>query len=161
MITREDAKLVLRQDGGEKKLREALQARGTKIALERTDPYNHGYEPFHWKDAEELIEKNDAVLISGGNRSGKTEFCAKFCIKKLLEKPDTRIVAFHTTHQSSLQTQQPVLYKYLPEEFKGRKIRSTVANISYTQKNGFTESTFYIRNLASICCSNSTREPGQ
>lgn len=78
MITREDAKLVLRQDGGEKKLREALQARGTKIALERTDPYNHGYEPFHWKDAEELIEKNDAVLISGATVPVRQSFVQSF-----------------------------------------------------------------------------------
>lgn len=158
-ITQEDAKLILKEKDGEKKLREALQARGTKIGLERNDPYNHGYEPFHWKDAEELVEKNDAILISGGNRSGKTEFCAKFCIKKLLEKPDTRIVAFHTTHQSSLQTQQPVLYKYLPSELKGRKIRSTIANVSYTQKNGFTESTFIMPNRSQLWCMHYSQDP--
>ena len=60
-------------------------------------------------------------------------------MKTLIGKKDARVVCFHTTDQSSLQNQQPVIYKYLPVEYR-RKMKGRVENVSYSQKNGFTES---------------------
>ena len=34
------------------------------------------------KAAEEILKENDELLISGGNRSSKTEFAAKYCVKR-------------------------------------------------------------------------------
>ena len=63
-----------------------------------------------------------------------------------MEQDNTRIACFHTTHQSSLQNQQPVIWKYLPAEFKQKKIKGKVANISYSQKSGFTDNSFILPN---------------
>ena len=147
--TREQAKLACATPEGEADFRKAMEDRGREIFLEETDPYRGGVEPKHWDHATEILEDNDELLISGCNRSGKKEFCAKWVVKLAREKAGSRIACFHTTHQSSLQNQQPVVYKYLPAEFK-RKIKGAVANVSYTQKNGFTESTFILPNGSQV-----------
>jgi hypothetical protein len=41
--------------------------------------------------------------------------------------------------------QQPIVFKYIPAELKGLK-KGTVTNISYTQKNGFSENKFIMPN---------------
>ena len=147
--TREQAKMACATSEGEADFRKAMEDRGREIFLEETDPYRGGFEPKHWDHATKILEENDELLISGGNRSGKTEFCAKWIVKLAREKDGSRIACFHTTHQSSLQNQQPVVYKYLPAEFK-RKIKGAVENVSYTQKNGFTESTFILPNGSQV-----------
>ena len=144
--SREDAAVACKTPEGEKEFREAMERRGLRIYREQADPFRYGYEPDHWKAAEEILKENDELLISGGNRSSKTEFAAKYCVKRLMEQDNTRIACFHTTHQSSLQNQQPVIWKYLPAEFKQKKIKGKVANISYSQKSGFTDNSFILPN---------------
>ena len=144
--SREDAAVACKTPEGEKEFREAMERRGLRIYQEQADPFRYGYEPDHWKAAEEILKENDELLISGGNRSSKTEFAAKYCVKRLMEQDNTRIACFHTTHQSSLQNQQPVIWKYLPAEFKQKKIKGKVANISYSQKSGFTDNSFILPN---------------
>ncbi len=58
---------------------ELLQLREDKILAEHMDPFRHGYEPPHWKTADELIEDPAAseLMIFGGNRASKTEYAAK------------------------------------------------------------------------------------
>ena len=143
--SREDAAVACETEAGEKEFRDAMLRRGKRIYDEFNDPYRFGYEPEHWAKAEKLLDESDELLISGGNRSGKTEFAAKYCIKTLMSKKDLRVICFHTTHQSSLQTQQPVIHKYLPVEYR-RKIKSNVASISYSVKNGFTGNAFILPN---------------
>lgn len=144
--TREQVEVACSTPEGEAKFREMMQARGDKLRLEQEDPYSNGFEPPHWAEADALLKDHSNVLVSGGNRSGKTEYCAKHVVKHLMNNPKSRVVCMHTTHQSSLQTQQPVIYKYLPINLKGRKIRKEVENISYSQKNGFSDNTFILPN---------------
>ena len=132
-ITRAQAELILAEPGGEGLLKEALEKREEIIRLEEADPFRFGWEPKHWTHSQELLAKSDELAIFGGNRSGKTEFCAKEAVKAMLNIPKARVWCFHTTHQSSLQVQQPAVYKYLPVEYKNIK-RSKVTNVSYTQK---------------------------
>jgi hypothetical protein len=49
------------------------------------------------------------------------------------------------TAQSSIRDQQPLIYKYIPEEWKNLR-KTKVQNVSYSQKNGFTENTFVFPN---------------
>ncbi len=141
--SREDAAVACRTPAGEKEFREAMHKRGLAIYNEFNDPFRYGHEPSHWNTADKLLDESDELLISGGNRSGKTEYAAKYAMKTLIGKKDARVVCFHTTHQSSLQNQQPVIYKYLPVEYR-RKMKGRVENVSYSQKNGFTENTFIL-----------------
>lgn len=56
---------------------EMLQQREDKIYAEKKDPYRHGYEGSHFLAATELFKADDELLVSGGNRAGKTEWAAK------------------------------------------------------------------------------------
>ena len=80
--SREDAAVACKTPEGEKEFREATERRGLRIYREQADPFRYGYEPDHWKAAEEILKENDELLISGGYRSSKTEFAAKYCVKR-------------------------------------------------------------------------------
>ena len=124
---------------------EMLQLREDKIYAEKKDPYRHGYEGPHFLAATEMFKANDELLVSGGNRAGKTEWAAKRVAIVLAGIPDARVWCLHTTHMSSVQMQQPVVHKYLPAEYKMAK-KTKTTNVSYTQKNGFSEGSFVLPN---------------
>lgn len=126
-----------------------LQTREDKILAEKLDPYRHGYEPQCWNDADAMLEEFSELLILGGNRAGKTEYMAKRAVDHAVNNPEARIWCLHTTHQSSIGMQQNVVWKYMPPEFKMLK-KSKYTNISYTQKNGFSESTAVFPNRSQM-----------
>jgi hypothetical protein len=130
---------------GADKLVGLLEDREKLIAAEVNDPWRYGYVPPHWKSAARQLEEIDELLILGGNRSGKSEFCGRRVIEIMLAKPGARVWCYQTTGPNSIEMQQPIVYKYIPREFKGLK-KNKVANISYTQKGGFTMATFILPN---------------
>lgn len=117
-----------------------------RIKREFADPFKHGIELKHWSAVDQLWDIGASeILLSGGNRSSKTEYAAKQVIKRMLAKPNARIWCFHTTHQSSLQVQQPVVWKYMPLEYKNQKVRrGHVSYIKYDQRNGFGKDNTFI-----------------
>jgi phage terminase large subunit-like protein len=142
--TLEDIKRMVAEHGAEETALR-LQLREDKIVAEKQDPYRHGYEPSHWKVADELLTKYRDVLIMGGNRAGKTEWAAKRAVNLLVAKPESRVWCLHTTNQSSIQMQQPIIWKYLPPEYKAAR-KTKITNVAYTQKNGFSENSFVLPN---------------
>ena len=136
---------ALVQKYGEEKTAEILTLREDKILAEKLDPYRHGFDLGHWKEADELLKSKQEVLILGGNRASKTEWAAKRAVQTLINLKDARVWCLHTTNQSSVQMQQSVLYKYLPSEFKELK-KNRIQNVQYTQKNGFSDNTFILPN---------------
>ncbi len=136
---------ALKEKLGAEKLAEILRIREEKILAEKQDPYRHGYEPFHWKAADDFLQQYQEVCVLGGNRAGKTEWAAKRVVAAMVNIPNARVWCLHTTSQSSIQMQQNVIWKYLPPEFKGLK-KGRVTNIQYTQKNGFSDGTFIFPN---------------
>ena len=136
---------ALVQKYGEAKTSEILTLREDKILAEKLDPYRHGFDLWHWKEADELLKAKQEVLILGGNRASKTEWAAKRVVQTLINLKDARVWCLHTTNQSSVQMQQSVVYKYLPSEFKELK-KNRIQNVQYTQKNGFSDNTFILPN---------------
>ena len=63
-----------------------LEKREELIKLEKDDPYRYGFEPDHWKDADELWNGVSELLIQGGNRAGKSEFAAKRIVEMMTAK---------------------------------------------------------------------------
>lgn len=121
--------------------------RNQRIEAERADPFRYGYEPDIWKKVDCLWEQSNEVLILGGNRSSKSEYAAKQAVKKLLEKDNARVWCFQTNHDNSIEMQQPYVWKYIPAEFRNHgKKKDRVFNLSYSQKNGFSEGTFVLPN---------------
>jgi hypothetical protein len=124
-----------------------IAEREKRIGLELDDPFYYGYEPEIWKKADALWNHNKEILILGGNRAGKTEYASRRVLKKLTEKPGARVWCFQTNSDNSIEMQQPSVYKYVPAEFRNRKKKKDqVYNLSYSQKNGFSEGTFVLDN---------------
>lgn len=122
-----------------------IQLREDKINAEKEDPYRHGYEPFHWAEADKILKEKDELLILGGNRAGKTEYAAKRAIFTLVNKPNAIVWCIHTTSMSSVQMQQNVIWKYIPNEYKTMK-KGRITNIQYSLKNGFSNNSFVFPN---------------
>lgn len=136
---------VLVDNNGVDYVSKLIQLREDKITAEKSDPYRHGYEPFHWDEADALLKQKDELLILGGNRAGKTEYAAKRAIYTLVNKPNSIVWCIHTTSMSSIQMQQNVIWKYIPCEYKTLK-KGRVTNIQYSLKNGFSNNSFVFPN---------------
>jgi len=146
-----------------------LQERYRLIRRAENDPLRFGWEPpvwhlcdcllgFEWVDPEEARGVREALgfdrpvstlLINGGNRAGKSEYAAKRLNMVLSRKDGARAWAFQSSAGNSVEMQQPVVYRYLPVEWR-REVKSSVAYISYKQKMGFSEGRFVTDN-ASEC----------
>lgn len=140
----EDLRNLTEKVGAEEVAR-ILRIREEKIVAEKTDPYRHGYEPFHWKEADAFLKVYQEICVLGGNRAGKTEWAAKRVVSTMVNTPNARIWCLHTTSKSSIEMQQNVIWKYLPPEYKSLK-KGRVTNIQYSQKNGFSDGTFIFPN---------------
>ena len=118
------------------------------IANSRRDPYRYGWKLPHWKDAEELLGTHSELLVSGGNRSGKTSWAAHAVVKAAVENPQSVIMCFAQNADVSIRQQQSAVYDALPEEYRV-KVLGTEENVSYTRKNGFSKSSLILPNSKS------------
>jgi len=143
------------------RVNEIIHTRNKRVKLMEADPLRYGHRLKPWLEAEKLLRDYDELLINGGNRSGKTEFCTWYCVDSMINGPrwlpDVRrerqannlIVGFlHSTNQSSILQQQSNVYRYLPPEMRdlGKPKGDKETNISYSRKNGFSENVFILPN---------------
>jgi phage terminase large subunit-like protein len=135
--------------------------RENRIKAESDDPYRYGTELTAWPDADNILNTHNELLILGGNRAGKTEYAAKRIaqafvgtdlsgtmpewVQEKSRKRGINIWCLHTTHMTSVSMQQNVFHKYLPRELKEAK-RSKHTQVSWTQKNGFSDNTAVYQN---------------
>lgn len=119
------------------------------IANAERDPFRYGFRLAHWDKVVTSLAEDDEALILGGNRSGKTEFAAWAVVKAAVENPDSTIFCFAQNAKVSIRQQQSAVWKNLPVEYR-KKILGEVANVSYTRKNGFTDSSFILPNGSQV-----------
>ncbi len=137
---------IIDRGWGHEELIQYHEMREEAILMEKLDPYRNGYELRQWGVADDILNQGyNELLIQGGNRSSKTEYCAKRVIQALMHNPESIIWCFQTTFENSVQMQQKAIYKYLPNEFKSTK-RGKIQYISYNQKNGFSAGKFVLPN---------------
>jgi phage terminase large subunit-like protein len=162
--TREEAEAL--NDQG--KLLEYYQKREELIQLEAADPYTYGTDHHntsgvfdHWKDVDDAIDNPDidVIYIFGGNRGGKSRYLASRMVRAMVNRPNMKIWCCHSSNDSSIQVQQPYIHTYLPLQWKEQKktVRS-VANISFTQKNGFSGRTIVGPNHSQMWFKNYTQD---
>jgi hypothetical protein len=107
------------------------------------DPYRYGFVLPHWEKADSLIGEYPELLISGGNRSGKTCYAARAIVKAALENANSIIMCFSQNADVSIRQQQSAIFDALPVEMR-RKTLGAEANISYTRKNGFSKNSLIL-----------------
>jgi len=143
---------------GADQLAQFLRDRETRIKAEIDNPYDYGVDLEVWSDADDLLAKGDEVLVLGGNRSSKTEWAAKRLVQNALSAGDRMGWALHTSGASSIEMQQPVVYKYLPVEMQTPR-RSKTTAVSYSIKNGFTQAKLVLPNRSQLIFKNYMQEP--
>jgi hypothetical protein len=153
---REMASMLLHPDGFEQLARLAPEReRLIQASLpEGGDPYRHGFELSHWKDADQLRETMIYFLIIlGGNRSAKTEYCGKRLVQDVVRVPRTLAVCLSEDIDASIKNQQSLVWKYLPVELKrlrGVRDRNRVFKINYSDQDGFTDRIVTLPNRSQI-----------
>jgi hypothetical protein len=160
---RHDGSFVVRYRGQKLAATEAQllaihREREEQIARMAEDPWRYGWLNPAWQRADaaydSLREKFPKgvteLLILGGNRSGKSRYFARRAMQHLVESPGAKVWCLQSTESASIQNQQPYLWEYLPKEWKptssGKLKKGAVANITYSQKGGFTENSFVLPN---------------
>ena len=113
---------------------------------------------------EPLLQEVFYIWIGlGGNRSGKSEYCAKRVVQDALRHPNALIVCLAETLESGIVTQQQLIWKYLPPDIKRlNKVpdKRGVFNINYSKKGGFTKESLILPNGAQIMFKSYKGEPG-
>ena len=123
-----------------------VNARAERIRMEREDPWRYGYRPVVWGVVDgKFGEGFREVLVLGGNRASKSEYGAWRVIETLKGGRGRRVWCLQTTEANSVEMQQAAVWKYVPSEYKGIK-KGRVTNISYSQKNGFSQNKFIFPN---------------
>jgi hypothetical protein len=132
-FTDEHISRALRSLDGKIALLEAYDLREELIRLAKSDPYGHEPMLDHWHDAEKLLEgswrSSDAVIddkvlktlfliILGGNRSGKSRYAGWKTVRSAIEFPGSNIICLAENEKTSIETQQAIIWHYLPNEDK-------------------------------------------
>ena len=132
--------------------------REEQIARMAEDPWRYGWVNPAWARAdaafaslrEQFPKGVTELLVLGGNRSGKSRYFARRAMQHLVNTPGAKVWCLQSTEAASIQNQQPYLWEYLPAEWKpaasGKLKKGAVANITYSQKGGFTENSFVLPN---------------
>ena len=158
----EDERLRMIENIGAQEVFKMFVLRENRVRAEEMDPFRYGIELEGWPAADDMLNRYPEALVSGGNRSGKSNYAAKRAaqlfvgqgitgkepdwVKERIDKRGLNIWCFHTNTMTSIAMQQSIFYNYLPQELKETK-RNNQTQISYTQKNGFSDNTaVYMKN---------------
>jgi predicted NACHT family NTPase len=142
--TKEKLKTLLDTKGAQAVF-DLWKSREEAIKLSKEDPYHYGVTLESWKNAIDSLDSVDSLIISGGNRSGKTEFCAKMVVQAAIQNDRAEIICFAQDDSASKRIQQKAIYRYLPPEFKNKRKEKT-AYLNYSEQNGFTGYQFILPN---------------
>lgn len=81
--------------------------------------------------------------------SGKTQWGAFSVVRAAIENPGSEIFCFAQTSEVSIRQQQSAVWDWLPAELRTKQT-SAGTYISYTKKNGFTDSSLILPNGSQI-----------
>jgi len=124
----------------------ALREKRIRLCLlEKGDPYSFGYIPDHWEVANKYLPDTSEMLVSGGNRAGKTLYAARKVVETLLSGENKNVLCCHTSNATSVTVQQPAIYNYLPVALRATK-KGKIHYLNYSRKNGFTDGSFILPN---------------
>lgn len=141
-------------------MQQFYRERHEAIARQWQSPLLYGYRPPCWRKVDALLDDMRrqwpagvlAILLSGGNRSGKSEYFGNRVMRTLTNTPGARAWCFQATEAMSWSEQQPIIYKNFPPDWRpgesGRLKKGQTVNISYNDKTGFGGNAFTLPNRA-------------
>lgn len=142
---------MLARPGGADELAALLTHREQLIKRAEADPFRFGFELPHWKDADDLVAANWLTYVAGGKRASKSEWAAKRIVASARAYAGSVIWCFQDNEKTSINTQQGMVWKYLPPELKAlNEKRHSVYKIKYQESRGFTEMFLVLPNRSAI-----------
>lgn len=121
-----------------KRLIELHAGRERAIALEKQDPLRHAlHTPMTFARSTALMKEVDELLISGGNREGKTWWAIKHAVEDLVFNDGRQWAFFHTTERSSINQQQSKIHAMLPPEWRSLGKEGESIYVKFTEAAGF------------------------
>lgn len=130
----------------------------------RQDPFRYGFELDPWKDADRLLAEYAYLYVSGGNRASKSEWAAKRLVECALTYKNSKIWCFQSTLENSRNTQQAMIWKYLPAELKAlnfKQDRKRIYRVRYSKATGFTEELLIFPNGTQVIFKTYEQDPMQ
>lgn len=167
----EDCVEILGQPDGDKSLNHVLALRRQAVAQAEQYPLRSEPEPDLWHYADDLLRPGrmgsaaQAVLLMillGGNRSSKSRYCGKRLVQDAVDHPNSLMVCLAEDAVTSMQTQQDIIWHYLPPEWKalnGKKSPSYY--ISFRSAMGFSERRVVLPNHTKIFFKTYNEEAGE
>lgn len=135
---------ALASEAGSREVADYLQWRRGAIWNANADPLRHELEPDFWADVRQaMADQVKTVMLLGGNRSSKSRLCGKLTVEALVNHPGTLVVAVSEDETASIETQQRIIWHYIPPEIKAqchnKRDSFGVWYLNYSEANGFSE----------------------
>lgn len=121
--------------------------------LDGANPLRYGFELPAWTAADGMARTFKFLYVAGGKRAGKSERAAKRFVQSALKYPRSVLWAFQGNATTSIATQQPLVWKYLPPGIRalnGKLDRRRVFSVNFSQKNGFADGVLVLPNKSKI-----------
>lgn len=145
----------------------AMQKREEAIRNETAAPLWQCYEPPIWRVCDALLgvpwlAEGDASAIRenlgfkqpvnvlyllGAQRSSKTEYAANRMSRLTQGRSNGLSWMFHNTMPASIDAHQKLIWKYLPDNLRGKPILSQTTYVAYKDKTGFSDGSLVLPNL--------------
>lgn len=154
------------QDDTRAELAQFWRERERKIILaseERGEPYTYGFRLPHWSEVTQaMADKILFIILLGGNRSAKSECCGLYTVQAAVENANTNIVCGAENESASIETQQKLIWKYLPNHIKalnGKRDPKHRFKVNYSLAGGFTDRKLVLPNGSKITFKTYNQEP--
>ena len=154
---------------------QVYEARENAIAAARADPFNHDIELPQWADADRLLGESDArggsaaaaaervlfLILLGGNRSGKSRYAGRRIVQAAVRWPNAKFLCLAETVEASIETQQQIVWHYLPTEFKALNGKqSKKFYVKYSTHHGFSDQILGLPNGTKFLFKTYQQDPG-
>lgn len=106
----------------------------------KKSPIASGWTLPSWETIFDNYQKYNILIMLGGNASGKSFFGARSVLSLAAKIPEASIACFSPTAETSVADQQKLVWDALPDSLKNLPTKKGQNwNLSWSQKNGFTD----------------------
>ena len=165
--TAAELRATLAEPDGAERIAHAYARRENAILDAKADPFRHEPDPPHWADADRLLAESDEhgrvlfLMLLGGNRSGKSRYAGRRLIESAVRHPGCKLLCIAENFESSIETQQQILWHYLPNEFKALNGKqSKKYYIKYSSHHGFSDQLLALPNGSKFMFKTYQQDPG-